>query len=67
MKPDEGKDNQWYFFGMKAHIGVDSKTKLIHSVAATATNVHDSQLFEDLLHSDETHIWGDSPIRGKVM
>ncbi len=37
------KGAQWYF-GMKAHIGVDSKTKLIHSVAATAANVHDSQL-----------------------
>jgi len=36
------KGNQWYF-GMKAHIGVDSQTKLIHSVAATAANVHDSQ------------------------
>jgi transposase, IS5 family len=29
---------------MKAHIGVDSQTKLIHSVAATAANVHDSQV-----------------------
>jgi IS5 family transposase len=37
------KGNQWYF-GMKAHIGVDSQTKLIHSVAATAANVHDSQV-----------------------
>jgi IS5 family transposase len=42
------KGNQWYF-GMKAHIGVDSQTKLIHSVAATAANVHDSQMLEDLL------------------
>ena len=37
------KGNQWYF-GMKAHIGVDSRTTLIHSVAATAANVHDSQV-----------------------
>ena len=43
------KGNQWYF-GMKAHIGADSRTKLIHSVAATAANVHDSQLLPDLLH-----------------
>lgn len=35
------KVNQWYF-GMKAHIGVDSKTKLVHSVAETPANVHDS-------------------------
>ncbi len=53
------KGNQWYF-GMKAHVGVDSKTKLIHSVAATAANVHDSQLLGDLLHGDETRVWGDS-------
>jgi IS5 family transposase len=37
------KGNQWYF-GMKAHLGVDSQTKLIHSVAATVANVHDSQV-----------------------
>ena len=53
------KGNQWYF-GMKAHIGVDSKTKLIHSVAVTPANVHDSQVMEDLLHGDETRVWGDS-------
>lgn len=35
------KGKQWYF-GMKAHIGVDSQTKLIHSVVATAANVADS-------------------------
>ena len=53
------KGNQWYF-GMKAHIGVDSRSKLIHSVAASAANVHDSQLLGDLLHGDETRVWGDS-------
>ncbi|CUS36288.1 hypothetical protein COMA2_210074 [Candidatus Nitrospira nitrificans] len=37
------KGHQWYF-GMKAHIGGDSRTTLIHSVAATAANVHDSQV-----------------------
>jgi IS5 family transposase len=58
------KGNQWYF-GMKAHIGVDSKTKLIHSVAATAANIHDSQLLEDLLHGEETRVWGDSAYAGQ--
>jgi IS5 family transposase len=53
------KGNQWYF-GMKAHIGVDSKTKLIHSVVATAANVHDSQVLPDLLHGEETRVWGDA-------
>lgn len=58
------KGNQWYF-GMKAHVGVDSKTKLIHSVVATAANVHDSQVLEDLLHGDETRLWGDSAYAGQ--
>jgi transposase, IS5 family len=59
------KGNQWYF-GMKAHIGVDSKTKQIHSVAATAANVHDSQVLEDLLHGKETRVWGDSAYTGQT-
>lgn len=58
------KGNQWYF-GMKAHIGVDSKTKLIHAVVATAANVHDSQVLPDLLHGDETRVWGDSAYSGQ--
>jgi len=58
------KGNQWYF-GMKAHIGVDNQTKLIHSVAVTAANVHDSQLLGDLLHGDETRVWGDSAYAGQ--
>lgn len=58
------KGNQWYF-GMKAHIGVDSRSKLIHSVVATAANVHDSVVIEDLLHGNETRVWGDSAYSGK--
>ncbi len=53
------KGNQWYF-GMKAHIGVDSRTKLIHSVAATAANVHDSQVLPELLHGQEPRCGGRS-------
>ena len=58
------KGNQWYF-GMKAHVGVDSRTKMIHSVVATAGNVHDSQVLQDLLHGDETRVWGDSAYAGQ--
>ncbi|MBT8439260.1 MAG: IS5 family transposase [Gammaproteobacteria bacterium] len=58
------KGKQWYF-GMKAHIGVDSRSKLVHSVAATAAKVHDSQLLGDLLHGDETRVWGDSAYTGQ--
>ena len=58
------KGNQWYF-GMKAHIGVDSRTKLIHSVVTTAANVHDSRVLGDLLHGKETRVWGDSAYAGQ--
>lgn len=58
------KGNQWYF-GMKAHIGTDSKTKLIHSVVATAANVHDSHVLHDLLHGNETRVWGDAAYTGQ--
>jgi IS5 family transposase len=55
------KGNQWYF-GMKAHIGVDSRTKIIHAVAA---NVHDATCPPDLLHGEETKEWGDSAYQGQ--
>ena len=58
------KGRQWYF-GMKAHIGVDSHSKLIHSVVATPANVHDSRVLRDLLHGDETRVWGDSAYAGQ--
>lgn len=58
------KGNQWYF-GMKTHIGVDSKTKVVHSAAVTAANVHDSQALGDLLHGDERKVWGDSAYTGQ--
>lgn len=58
------KGNQWYF-GMKAHIGVDSKTKMIHSVTATAANTHDNQVLGELLHGDETRVWGDAAYAGQ--
>ncbi|CAE6797731.1 IS5 family transposase [Nitrospira defluvii] len=58
------KGNQWDF-GMKAHLGVDSRTKLIHAVAATAANVHDSQVLPKLLHGQETRVGGDAAYSGQ--
>jgi transposase, IS5 family len=53
------KGKQW-FFGMKLHIGVDSKTGLAHSAVVTSANVHDKHPLPDLLHGGEKHLWGDS-------
>lgn len=58
------KGQQWYF-GMKLHIGVDSRTKLIHSVATTPANVHDAKVLPELLHGKETRVWGDQAYRGQ--
>ena len=58
------KGNQWYF-GMKAHLGVDSRTKLIHSAVATPANVADGIVLPELLHGRETRVWGDQAYRGQ--
>jgi transposase, IS5 family len=58
------KGNQWYF-GMKAHFGVDSRTKLIHAVVATPANVADSTVLPELLPWQETRVWGDQAYRGQ--
>ena len=58
------KGNQWYF-GMKVHIGVDSKSGLAHSASVTPANVHDSQELPNLLHGDETRLYGDSAYIGQ--
>lgn len=53
------KGQQWYF-GMKMHIGVDSRTGLAHSVVVTAANIHDKHPLPDLLHGNEQRVYGDS-------
>jgi transposase, IS5 family len=58
------KGNEW-FFGMKAHIGVDSENRIVHSFVATPANIHDSRVLGDLLHGGETRVWGDSAYRGQ--
>ena len=57
------KGNQWDF-GMKAHIGVDSETGIVHSMSATAANVHDVTETHNLLNGGETVVWGDAGYQG---
>lgn len=52
------KGNQWHF-GMKAHIGVDSRTGLAHTVICTTASEHDSRQSAELLHGDEKEIYAD--------
>ncbi|MBS0427876.1 MAG: IS5 family transposase [Proteobacteria bacterium] len=57
------KGNQW-FFGMKAHIGVDADSGLVHTVTTTAANESDVEQVADLLHGKEKQVWADSGYRG---
>src|ERR1039458_6770945 len=58
------KGNQWYF-GAKAHIGVDSKETVVHSVATSAASVADKHMLPDLLHGAEKKVWGDAGYQGQ--
>jgi len=53
------KGNQWHF-GMKAHIGVDADSGLVHTVTGTAANVHDVTQGHGLLHGDEQVVFADA-------
>ena len=57
------KGNQWYF-GMKAHIGADAESGLVHMVRGTAANVNDVVEANALLHGDETDAFGDAGYQG---
>ena len=57
------KGNQWYF-GMKAHIGVDADSGLVHTVRGTAANVGDVLEANSLLHGQESDGYGDAGYQG---
>ena len=57
------KGNVWYF-GYKAHIGVDKESGLVHTVKVTAANEHDVTVTSELLTGDEEEVYGDSGYLG---
>ena len=57
------KGNQWYF-GLKAHIGVDAVTGLTHSVVATSANVADVTMADALVREDDKRVYGDAGYTG---
>ena len=57
------KGNQWHF-GMKAHIGVDTDSGLVHTVTATRGNAHDVTEAANLLHGQEHSVHGDAGYQG---
>ena len=57
------KGNQWYF-GMKAHIGADAQSGLVHTVRCTAANVNDVVEANGLLHGEEREVYCDAGYQG---
>lgn len=57
------KGNQWYF-GMKAHAGVDAGTGYVHSVTVTAANVHDLDEAANLVRADDEVVYADAGYQG---
>jgi IS5 family transposase len=57
------KGNQ-YYFGMKAHVGVDARSGLVHSMVGTAANVADVTQTHHLLHGDEQDVFADAGYQG---
>ena len=57
------KGKQWYF-GMKAHLGVDAETGLTHTVVTAPANEHEVTRASQLLHGGESQVWGDSGYQG---
>lgn len=57
------KGNQWHF-GLKVHIGADSKTGLVHSAVVTSANVHDKHPLAQLLRGTEKRVYGDRGYQG---
>jgi IS5 family transposase len=52
------KGNQWYF-GMKAHVGVDAESGLVHTAGVTTGKVHDAKVMANLIREDDTAVYGD--------
>ena len=52
------KGNQWYF-GMKAHIGVDAESGLVHTAGVTTGKVHDAKVMVNLIREDDSAVYGD--------
>jgi IS5 family transposase len=57
------KGNQWHF-GMKAHIGVDLDSGLVHTVVGTSANEADVEVVDELLHGKEEVAYGDAGYTG---
>ena len=52
------KGNQWYF-GMKAHVGVDARSGLVHTAGVTTGKIHDAKVMDNLIREDDRAVFAD--------
>lgn len=57
---------QQWFFGLQAHVGVDSKEGIVHSVCTSAASVADVHTLSSVLHDEERKVWGDGAYQGQA-
>jgi IS5 family transposase len=55
----------WFFYSLKAHIGVDSKEGVVHTLCTSAASVADKHMLPDLLHGEERKVWATAAIRDR--
>ena len=53
------KNGKGWYFGMKAHVGVNADSGIVHSLERTTAKTHDSQVRDELLYGNETSVWAD--------
>jgi IS5 family transposase len=47
------------YFGMKAHVGVDADSGAVHNLDTSTAKLHDREVWDELLHGEETSVWAD--------
>jgi IS5 family transposase len=63
-EPHQTAEIQQRYLGMKAHVAVDSRSKLLHTVLVSAANLADRDAVPYLMHGRETQVWGDLDLPG---
>ena len=58
------KKGQQYYFGLKAHVGVDAGSGYVHTLEVTSANIHDSVMARHLIRADDHTVYGDSGYLG---
>lgn len=55
----QSKNGNHLYFGIKAHIGVDAESGLVHTAVVTTGNVHNAKMMNNLIREDDRAVYGD--------